>query len=125
MLKRCGDDLFSVITESPQDAQALASQLRDSGDWLEVIPGIDSVVLRFDAALYDGDDVRQTIEATNGVSWPTHAEAMTGLRQARQTVALGHGLQRVGLQRVAPGGVEARGRGFRDPEAKGLLGQLA
>ena len=63
MLTRCGDDLFTVITESPHDAQALASQLRDSGDWLEVIPGIDSVVLQFDAATYDGDDVRQTIES--------------------------------------------------------------
>ena len=63
MLTRSGDDLFSVTTESPQDAQALASQMRDSGDWLEVIPGIDSVVLQFDAATYDGDDVRQTIES--------------------------------------------------------------
>jgi KipI family sensor histidine kinase inhibitor len=63
VLTRSGDDLFSVTTESPQDAQALANQLRDSGDWLEVIPGIDSVVLQFDAATYDGDDVRQTIES--------------------------------------------------------------
>ena len=63
MLTRSGDDLFSVTTKSPQDAQALASQMRDSGDWLEVIPGIDSVVLQFDAATYDGDDVRQTIES--------------------------------------------------------------
>jgi len=63
VLTRCGDDLFSVTAQSPQDAQALASQLRDSGDWLEVIPGIDSVVLQFDAATYDGDDVRQTIES--------------------------------------------------------------
>jgi len=62
VLTRSGDDLFSVTTKSPQDAQALASQLRDSGDWLEVIPGIDSVVLQFDASIYDGDDVRQTIE---------------------------------------------------------------
>ena len=63
MLTRCGDDLFSITTENPQDAQALASQLRNSGDWLEVIPGIDSVVLQFDASTYDGDDVRQTIES--------------------------------------------------------------
>jgi KipI family sensor histidine kinase inhibitor len=63
VLTRSGDDLFSVTTKSPQDAQALASQMRDSGDWLEVIPGIDSVVLQFDAATYDGDDVRQTIES--------------------------------------------------------------
>ena len=63
MLTRCGDDLFSVTTESPQDAQALANQLRESGDWLEVIPGIDSVVLQFDAATYDENEVRQTIES--------------------------------------------------------------
>lgn len=63
MLIRCGDDLFSVATESPQDAQALAGQLRDSGEWLEVIPGIGSVVVRFDAATRDGDDARQAIES--------------------------------------------------------------
>jgi KipI family sensor histidine kinase inhibitor len=63
VLTRCGDDLFSITTESPQDAQALASHVRDSGDWLEVIPGIDSVVLQFDASTYDGDDVRQTMES--------------------------------------------------------------
>lgn len=62
MLIRCGDDLFSVATESPQEAQALARQLRDSGDWREVTPGIDSVVVQFDAAARDGDDVRQAIE---------------------------------------------------------------
>jgi len=63
VLTRCGDDLFSITAENPQDAQALASQLRDSGDWLEVIPGIDSVVLQFDAATHDSDHVRQTIES--------------------------------------------------------------
>ena len=63
MLARCGDDLFSITTESPRDAQALARQLRAFGDWLDVIPGIDSVVLQFDAAMLDGDDVRQKIES--------------------------------------------------------------
>lgn len=63
MLTRCGDDLFSVATASPQDAQALARQLRDSGDWLEVTPGIDSVMLQFDAAIRDGDDARRAIES--------------------------------------------------------------
>jgi inhibitor of KinA len=63
VLIRCGDDLFSVATESPQEAQALARQLRDSGDWREVTPGIDSVVVQFDAAARDGDDVRQAIES--------------------------------------------------------------
>jgi KipI family sensor histidine kinase inhibitor len=67
VLTRCGDDLFSVATESPEDAQALAHQLRAFGDWLEVIPGIDSVVLQFDAAMLDGDDVRQKIESVLAV----------------------------------------------------------
>jgi len=63
VLTRCGDDLFSITTESPRDAQSLARQLRAFGDWLDVIPGIDSVVLQFDAAMLDGDDVRQKIES--------------------------------------------------------------
>lgn len=58
MLTRCGDELFSIGVESPADAQALAAQLRETGRWLEVIPGIDSVVVRFDAAVYDGDEAR-------------------------------------------------------------------
>lgn len=62
VLKRCGDDLFSIAVESPADAQALAAQLRESADCLEVIPGIDSVVVRFDAASHEGGDVQRTIE---------------------------------------------------------------
>jgi len=63
VLTRCGDDLFSVAVETPADAQALAAQLRKSGNWLDVIPGIDSVVVHFDAASRDGDDVRQAVQA--------------------------------------------------------------
>lgn len=53
MLTRCGDDLFSVAVAAASDAQALAVQLRDAGGWLEVVPGIDSVLVRFDAAAID------------------------------------------------------------------------
>lgn len=63
MLSRCGDDLFSILVGSPADAQALAAQLREEGGWLEVVPGIASVVVRFDAAILDGSDARATIEA--------------------------------------------------------------
>lgn len=63
MLTRCGDDLFSIATDSPQDAQALAAQLRRAEDWFEVIPGIDSVVVRFDAERRGGNDVRDKIES--------------------------------------------------------------
>jgi len=50
VLKRCGDDLFSISVASPPKAQALAEKLRASGAWLDVVPGIDSVVVRFDSA---------------------------------------------------------------------------
>ena len=50
VLTRCGDDLFSIAVTTPADAQGLAVQLRQSGTWLEVVPGIDSVVVRFDLA---------------------------------------------------------------------------
>ena len=53
VLRRCGDDLFSIPVSSPAEAQGLAEQLRASGNWLDVVPGIDSVVVRFDAARLD------------------------------------------------------------------------
>ena len=63
VLKRCGDDLFSLAAPSPLDAQALAAQLRESGDWLEVIPGINSVLVRFDSVSREAADVGRAIEA--------------------------------------------------------------
>ena len=62
MLTRCGDDSFSLTVASPRDAQSLASALRPRSDWLEVVPGIDSVFLRFDATRHTGDEVRRLIE---------------------------------------------------------------
>jgi allophanate hydrolase len=63
VLTRCGDDLFSIAVASPGDAQAHAAQLRSSGEWLEVIPGIDSVVVQFDGTRQDGEKVRRVLEA--------------------------------------------------------------
>lgn len=62
MLTRCGDDLFAVAVESPADAQALAAQLRAAGGWLDVVPGIDSVVARFDAVRLSADAARSAID---------------------------------------------------------------
>ena len=62
VLTRCGDDLFAIAVASPGQAQSLASQLRDTGGWLEVIPGIDTVLVRFDAARLDGVDAQGEIE---------------------------------------------------------------
>jgi len=63
------DDLLSVAAKSPAEAQAIAAQLLDTGEWLAVVPGIDSVVVRFDAALLDAGVARETLEAqlANGV----------------------------------------------------------
>lgn len=48
-IESCGDDLLSINVASPAEAQALAEQLRASGAWREVVPGIASVVVQFDA----------------------------------------------------------------------------
>lgn len=50
MLIRSADDQFCLFVDATSDAQALAVQIQNSGQWLEVVPGIDSVVVRFDAA---------------------------------------------------------------------------
>jgi inhibitor of KinA len=63
VLTRCGDELFSIPVESPADAQALAAHLRETGRWLEVVPGIDSVVVRFDGAVSNGSEAGAAAEA--------------------------------------------------------------
>ena len=64
MPRRFGDDLLSVDAASPAEAQALAEQLRETGEWLEVVGGIDSVVVRFDIASLDADKAAQRIDAS-------------------------------------------------------------
>jgi len=56
------DDLVSLPVEGPQEAQALAAHLRDHGEWIEVVAGIDSVVVRFDAVSMDADTAKARIE---------------------------------------------------------------
>ncbi len=63
VLIRCGDDLFSIAVTTPADAQGLAVQLRQAGTWQEVVPGVDSVIVRFDLAKMDEADARAAIEA--------------------------------------------------------------
>ncbi len=60
-LEFCGDDLISIRVASPADAQALAEQLLASGDWREAVPGIDSVVVQFDAAAITIDIASQRV----------------------------------------------------------------
>jgi KipI family sensor histidine kinase inhibitor len=49
-VQSAGDDLISVPVADTRSAQALAASLRASGDWLEAVAGIDSVVVRYDIA---------------------------------------------------------------------------
>lgn len=53
MRPKSADDLLSVSVSGAREAQALADHLRSTGAWLEVVAGIDSVVVRFDAAAVD------------------------------------------------------------------------
>ncbi len=62
----CGDDLLSVGVEETPAAQRLADALKASGDWLEAVAGIESVVVQFDAARMDcraaEERLRETLE---------------------------------------------------------------
>jgi KipI family sensor histidine kinase inhibitor len=49
-VQSAGDDLLSLPAPSTRHAQALAADLRASGDWLEAVAGIDTVVVRYDLA---------------------------------------------------------------------------
>ncbi len=57
------DDLLSVAAESPAEAQAIAAHLLDVGEWLEVVPGIDTVVVRYDAVLLDAGLAKEALQA--------------------------------------------------------------
>lgn len=50
-IELCGDDLLTVAVEAPAAAQDLAAALRMSSDWIDVVPGINSVVVQFDPTL--------------------------------------------------------------------------
>ena len=63
MRLQLADDLLSVRVDGPRDAQALADHLRSTGAWLEVVPGIDSVVVRFDAAEAEAHSAIAQLEA--------------------------------------------------------------
>lgn len=52
-MQSAGGDLISIAVEGPREAQSVARQLRASGTWIEVVAGIDSVVVRFDLANID------------------------------------------------------------------------
>lgn len=62
-----GDDVLSVAIDSPDDVHAFAEYLRSTGDWLEAVPGIASVAVRFDAATIDASVARDRLLAALAV----------------------------------------------------------
>ncbi len=60
-MQSAGDDLISVPVADTRSAQALAASLRESGDWLEAVAGIDSVVVRYDIATMQRVDAERRL----------------------------------------------------------------
>lgn len=61
---RCVDEFASLSVDGPPEAQALAAHLRRDSAWLEVVAGIDSVVVRFDLLAMDAGAARQRLETS-------------------------------------------------------------
>ena len=56
-----GDDLISISVANPREAQDLALRLRESKAYLDVVAGIDSVVVQFDMASKDRSELEKQI----------------------------------------------------------------
>ena len=47
-LQIIAEDVIGLAVKDAAEAQALAAHLRQTGPWLEVVPGLDSVAVRYD-----------------------------------------------------------------------------
>lgn len=61
-MQSAGDDLISIAVGGPREAQSVARQLRVADTWIEVVAGIDSVVVRFDLAALDRETAGKLIQ---------------------------------------------------------------
>ncbi|MDX1507578.1 MAG: 5-oxoprolinase subunit PxpB [Woeseiaceae bacterium] len=61
-IESAGDDLLSVRLDDVFEIQRVATRLRDAGDWIEVVPGIDSVVVQFDALSLAAPQARDLLQ---------------------------------------------------------------
>ena len=77
----CGDDLLSVAAASPMQAHALAEQLRASGKWREVVAGMASVVVQFDATVTTANEASQQVAAVL-------AEGLSPVRRPEQLLEI-------------------------------------
>jgi KipI family sensor histidine kinase inhibitor len=74
-VRSAGDDLLSVPAPSTRHAQALAASLRVSGEWLEAVAGIDSVVVRYDLSrVTRADAERRLADAGAAIRLPAETK---------------------------------------------------
>jgi len=59
----CGDDLVAVECTDTRSAQALADHLRESGQWLECVAGIESCVAQFDLARIGVEEAKRRMSS--------------------------------------------------------------
>ena len=77
-MRSAGDDLLSVSVIDPQAAQRLATDLHESGDWIEAVAGIDSVVVQFDIAnVLRSDAEKRLSAAAENISAAAPAQQIT------------------------------------------------
>ena len=70
-----GDDLISISVANPREAQDLALRLRESHAYLEVVAGLDSVVVQFDIASKDRNEMEKQIAEVMALPGSTRATA--------------------------------------------------
>ena len=70
-----GDDLISISVANPREAQDLALRLRESQAYLEVVAGLDSVVVQFDIASKDRNEMEKQIAEVMALPGSTRATA--------------------------------------------------
>ena len=62
-IRVCGDDLLSIVLDDPEEAAPLAETLRSELHALEIVPGIDTVGVQFDASVVDSDEAERQVNA--------------------------------------------------------------
>ncbi len=70
-----GDDLISISVANPREAQDLALRLRESQAYLEVVAGLDSVVVQFDIASKDRNEMEKQIAEVMALPGSTRVTA--------------------------------------------------
>ncbi len=74
-VQSAGDDLISISVANPREAQDFALRLRESQAYLEVVAGLDSVVVQFDIASQDRNEMKKRIAEVIAQPGSTRAAA--------------------------------------------------